>query len=68
MSDKQNSFNRGWNEAIQGLSRAENPSVYIAKVKNHLATLKLTTWHNGVLAAFKAYQAHEKLENKQLVA
>jgi len=68
MSSKENSFNKGWNDAIQGLSRAENPSVYIAKVKNHLATLKLTAWHNGVLAAFTAFQGQKKLENKQLVA
>ena len=68
MSEKQNSFNRGWNDAILGLSRADNKAVYVAKIKNALAKIKPTAWHNGVLEALRAFQANEKLENRQLVA
>jgi len=68
MSSKDNSFNKGWNDAILGLSRAENPVSYITKITNALLKLKPTAWHHGVLAAVKAYQDNEKLENKQLVA
>ena len=68
MSSKENSFNKGWNDAILGLSRADNPDAYIIKITDTLLKLKRTAWHNGVLAAIKAYQDNEKLENKQLVA
>jgi len=68
MSSKDNSFNKGWNDAILGLSRANNPDGYIIKITDALLKLKPTPWHNGVLAAIKAYRSHEKLENKQLVA
>lgn len=68
MTAKESSFNRGWNDAIQGLSRASDKIIYIAKIKAHLQKLPVTPWQNGVLAAIQAYQKNKILQERELVA